>query len=167
MPCMVLLQVTLVHSGDRLLPALNAKVGAMALSWLQSKGVKVLLNDKVTVPQGVTAGASKVCAIRCMAQPPQLLLQAWCSWQVFTAERSAHMACVQAITANGVEVEYSLAIVATGITPNTSFMAKELSAALGPKGAIKVRACCAFKASWECIGLMHCLGQQRMCWWLL
>ncbi|KAI8474505.1 MAG: type-II NADH dehydrogenase [Monoraphidium minutum] len=40
-------EVVLVHSGDRLMPALPPRASRLAMSWLQSKNCKVILNDRL------------------------------------------------------------------------------------------------------------------------
>lgn len=45
-------KVTLVHGGARLLEFVGEKAGAKALPWLESKGVTVILNDKLEVTKG-------------------------------------------------------------------------------------------------------------------
>ena len=45
-------KITLVHSGDRLVQFMKPKASQLALTWLQKKGVNVILNDRVKIDLG-------------------------------------------------------------------------------------------------------------------
>lgn len=46
-------KVTLVHGGSRLIEFLGPKASTKALKWLQSKKVKVILNDRIDITEGL------------------------------------------------------------------------------------------------------------------